>query len=151
MRIMYAKKSKQRFLFCIYVLIKNWHFEINHWLKFVMYVLFIYTWQVKYLCFLGGLRSILYLSLHLNQLVASQIMIGHLGHFLLDFLSIWTQGTLRHILGPILVIFEICHFLTILMLFEYFPDNRCSQKSKVIPMKEQWLFPFIFCFKKPGP
>ena len=33
-------------------------------------------------------------------------MIGHLGHFLLDFLAqIWTQGTLRHILGPILVIF----------------------------------------------
>ena len=32
-------------------------------------------------------------------------MIGHLGHFLLDFLAqIWTQGTLRHILGPILVI-----------------------------------------------
>ena len=41
-------------------------------------------------------------------------MIGHLGHFLLDFFSqIWTQGTLRHILGPIMVIFEICQFLTI--------------------------------------
>ena len=41
-------------------------------------------------------------------------MIGHLGHFLLDFFGqIWTQGTLRHILGPILVIFEICQFLTI--------------------------------------
>ena len=41
-----------------------------------------------------------------------QITIGHLGHFFLDFLAqIWTQGTLRHILGPILVIFEICHFL----------------------------------------
>ena len=39
-------------------------------------------------------------------------MIGHLGHFLLDFLpQIWTQGTLRHILEPILVIFEICQFL----------------------------------------
>ena len=39
-------------------------------------------------------------------------MIGHLRHFLLDFLAqIWTQGTLRHILGPILVIFEICYFL----------------------------------------
>ena len=47
-------------------------------------------------------------------------MIGHLGHFLLDFLAeIWTQGTLRHILGPILVIFEICQFLTIPGLFEY--------------------------------
>ena len=40
-----------------------------------------------------------------------QIMIGYLGHFLLDFLAqIWTQGTLRHILEPILVIFEICQF-----------------------------------------
>ena len=37
-----------------------------------------------------------------------QIMIGHLGHFLLDFLGqILTQETLRHILEPILVIFEI--------------------------------------------
>ena len=52
-------------------------------------------------------------------------MIGHLGHFLLDFLldflaQIWTQGTLRHTLGPILVIFEICQFLTIPGTFEYF-------------------------------
>ena len=38
-------------------------------------------------------------------------MIGHLGHFLLDFFDqIWTQGTLRHILGPILVIIEIVNF-----------------------------------------
>ena len=46
-------------------------------------------------------------------------MIGHLGHFLLDFLAqIWMQGTLKHILGPILVIFDICDFLTIPGLFE---------------------------------
>ena len=39
-------------------------------------------------------------------------MNGHLGHFLLDFFGhIWTQGTLRHILEPILIIFETCHFL----------------------------------------
>ena len=39
-------------------------------------------------------------------------MIGHLGHFILDFFGqIWTQGTLRYILAPILVIFEMCHFL----------------------------------------
>ena len=39
-------------------------------------------------------------------------MIGHLGHFRMDFLAqIWTQGTLRHILAPIVVIFDICHFL----------------------------------------
>ena len=56
-------------------------------------------------------------------------MIGHLGHFLLDFLAqIWTQGTLRHIQGPILVIFEICQFLTIPGLFEYFSENGWSQK-----------------------
>ena len=51
-------------------------------------------------------------------------MIGHLGHFLLDFLAqIWTQDTLRHMLGPILVIFEICQFLTIPGPFEYFSEN----------------------------
>ena len=44
------------------------------------------------------------------------------------FAQIWTQGTLRHILGPILVIFEICQFLTIPGLFEYFSENECSQK-----------------------
>ena len=64
-------------------------------------------------------------------------MIGHLGHFLLDFLGqIWTQGTLRQILGPILVIFEICHFLMIPGLFEYFSENGWSQKIKVFSMKE---------------
>ena len=56
-------------------------------------------------------------------------MIGHLGHFLLDvFAQIWTKGTSRHILGPILVIFEICHFLTIPGLFEYFSENGWCQK-----------------------
>ena len=56
-------------------------------------------------------------------------MIGHLGHFLLDFLGqTWTQGTLRHILGPIVVIFEICQFLTIPGPFEYFSENGWSQK-----------------------
>ena len=58
-----------------------------------------------------------------------QITIGHLGHFLLDFLAqIWTQGTLRHILGPILVIFEICQFLMVPGPFEYFSENGWSQK-----------------------
>ena len=56
-------------------------------------------------------------------------MNGHLGHYLLDFLGqIWTQGTLRHILGPILVIFEICQFLMIPGPFEYFSENGLSQK-----------------------
>ena len=40
--------------------------------------------------------------------------------FGLFWLKFWTQGTLRYILGPILVIFEICQFLTIPGPFEYF-------------------------------
>ena len=55
--------------------------------------------------------------------------------------QIWTQGTLRHILGPILVIFEICQFLTIPGPFEYFPENGWSQKIKVFSMKERSLPP----------
>ena len=62
-----------------------------------------------------------------------QITIGHLGPFLLDFFGqIWTQGTLRHILGPILVIFEICQFLTIPEPFEYFSENGWFQKIKIV-------------------
>ena len=69
-------------------------------------------------------------------------MIGHLGHFLLDFLGqIWTQGTLRHILGHILVIFEMWQFLMIPGPFEYFSENGWSQKIKVFSMKEQSLSP----------
>ena len=81
-------------------------------------------------------------------------MIGHLGHFLLDFFGqIWTQGTLRHILGTIMVIFEICHFLTIPGPFEYFSENGWSQKIKVFLMKEQLLAPyqFRFSFRRAGP
>ena len=64
-------------------------------------------------------------------------MIGHFGHFLLDFFAqIWIQGTLRHTKGPILVIFEICHFLIIPGPFEYFSENGWSQKIKVFLMKE---------------
>ena len=51
----------------------------------------------------------------LNHVVAYrlQITIGHLGHFILDFFAhIWTQWTLRHILGPILV-FDICNLLKV--------------------------------------
>ena len=51
------------------------------------------------------------------------------GTLALDFLAqIWTQGTLRHILGPILIIFEICQFLMIPGLFQYFSENGWSQK-----------------------
>ena len=49
---------------------------------------------------------------------------------MLDFFGhIWTQGTLRYIIGPILVIFEICHFLMTPGLFEYFcPQSHFTQK-----------------------
>ena len=82
--------------------------------------------------FLGGL------SLHLNHLIASRTA-NYDWPFgtLLDFLGqIWTQGTLRHILGPILVIFEICQFLMMPGPFEYFSENGWSQKIKVFSMKE---------------
>ena len=75
-------------------------------------------------------------------LARDNLSIGHLGHFLLDFLAqIWAQGTLTHILEPILVIFEICQFLTILGPFEYFLENGWSQKIKVFLMKERSLPP----------
>ena len=78
-----------------------------------------------------------------------QIMIGHLGHFFLDFFGqIWTQGTLIHILGPIMVIFEICQFLMIPGPFEYFSENGWSQKIKVFLMKERLLPPYWFSFRR---
>ena len=67
------------------------------------------------------------------------------------FAQIWTQGTLRHILGPILVIFEICQFLMIPGPFEYFLENGWSQKIKVFSMKEWSLPPYQFSFRRRGP
>ena len=70
-----------------------------------------------------------------------QITIGHLGHFLLDFLAqIWTQRTLRHILGPILVIFEICQFLTIPGPFEYFSENGVVSENCIL-LRNGWPTP----------
>ena len=72
-------------------------------------------------------------------------------HFLLDFFGqIWTQGTLSHILGLILVIFEICQFLTIPGPFEYFSENGWSQKIKIFLMKEQSFGAYQFSFRR-GP
>ena len=59
-----------------------------------------------------------------------QITIGHLGHFLLDFFAqIWTQGTVRHILGPILVIFEI--FSLVLCNIRKLYNITFETKSKI--------------------
>ena len=64
--------------------------------------------------FLGGL------SLHLNHLLACPLGIGNLGHLPPAFFGqIFTQDTLRHILGPFLVHFEIFQFLeTPLAIFQ---------------------------------
>ena len=60
-------------------------------------------------------------------------------------MAIWDTSfwTLRHILGPILVIFEICQFLTIPGPFEYFSENGWSQKIKVFSMKERLFGPLF--------
>ena len=51
---------------------------------------------------------------------------SHLGHFLLEFFcQSWTQGTLRHILGPVLVM-----SLMIPWPFEYFSEKGPLRKSK---------------------
>ena len=105
-------------------------------ISFVFVISIFSIFRHSTMSFLGGL------SLHLNHLIGSRVTIGHFGHFLLDFLAqIWTQGHLRHILGPILVIFEICQFLAIPGPFEYFSENGWSQKIKVFSMKERSLPP----------
>ena len=89
---------------------------------------------------LVGLKSVLSgLILHLNHLIASCTAnydwpFGTLPFGL--FGSNLDTRDLEHILGPILVIFEICQFLTIPGPFEYFSENGWSQKIKVFLMKE---------------
>ena len=72
-------------------------------------------------------------------------MIGHLGTlpFWAFLLKFGHKGTLRHILGHILVIFEICQFLMIPGPFEYFSENGWSQKIKVFLMKERSFGPLL--------
>ena len=72
--------------------------------------------------------------------------------------SFWTfrlkfghKGTLRHMLGPILVIFEICQFLTIPGPFEYFPENGGLRKSKFSQWRSNHYPPYRFSFRRRGP
>ena len=77
--------------------------------------------------FLGGL------SLHSNHLIALCMANYDWSFRTLPFglfCQIWTQGTLGHILGPILVIFEICHFLVIPGPFEYFSENGVVSENQ---------------------
>ena len=53
---------------------------------------------------------------------------GVLGHFFWNF-PFWTQNTLKHSLGLILVISEICQFIMTTGLFEYFSEEIPTQKS----------------------
>ena len=77
--------------------------------------------------FLGGLR------LHLNHLIGSRMTNYDYQFGTLPFGIFWSNldtWTLRHILGPILVIFDICHFLRIPGLFGYFQKMDALRKSK---------------------
>ena len=72
--------------------------------------------------------------------------------------SFWTflsnlrhKGPWRHILGPILVLLEICYFLAIPGPFEYFSENGWSQKIKVFLMEEYQLLPYQFSFRRADP
>ena len=97
------------------------------------------------LFFLGGL------SLHLNHLIAYRLANYNWPFGTLPFGLFGSNLDTRDILGPILVIFEICQFLTIPGPFEYFSENGWSQKIKVFSMKERLLPPYRFSFRRRGP
>ena len=115
------------------------------------FLLFSSSWAIVWnflVFFLGGL------SLHLNHLIVSCMTnynwpFGTLPFGL--FGSIWTQGTLRHILRPILVIFEICQFLGGLSLHLHLRSNLDTRDFRDI------LGPILVIFEKcqfltiPGP
>ena len=46
------------------------------------------------------------------------------------FCQIWSQDSLRHLLGPHEVNFDICQFLATPGLFEYFGQNQGSLESQ---------------------
>ena len=86
--------------------------------------------------------GIFYHFYHFYSITHDKLQLAIWDTSLLEFLAqIWTQGTLRHILGPIVVIFGICQFLTIPGPFEYFSENGWSQKIKVFSMKERSFGP----------
>ena len=103
------------------------HKQMESWKIRIDVKLFERSFMEALSLFLGGL------SLHLNHLIGSRVRnydwpFGTLPFGL--FGSNLEQWTLRHILGPILVIFDICHFLTISGPFEYFQKMGALRKSK---------------------
>ena len=59
--------------------------------------------------------------------------LGNLGHFPLTFLcQIWSQDSLRHVLGPHEVHFDICQFLATPGPFEYFGQKQGSSESQCL-------------------
>ena len=84
-------------------------------------------------CYFGCLTGPL--SLHLNHLIAWHIRISDQQFKALPigiFCEIWTQDTLRHLLAPFVVNFEICQFSAIPWPFEYFSKNGYLQKIKFV-------------------
>ena len=67
------------------------------------------------------------------------------------FGHIWTQWTLRHILGPTLVIFDIWHFLKISGPFEYFQKMGALRKSHFTQKRRahSWIFSLVLCAQVP--
>ena len=97
---------------------------------------------------LGFLSS---LSLYLNHLIASWVANNDWPFGTLPFGLFGSQWTLWHVLGPILVIFDICFFLTIPGLFEYFSENGCSEEIKLFSIRGQSSRPFMFNFSRTSP
>ena len=46
------------------------------------------------------------------------------------FCQIWSQDSLRHLLGPLLVHFDICQFLATPGTFQYFGQNQGSSENR---------------------
>ena len=108
----------------------------------------IYTERASFLGWLSHMSERKRLAITLDP-VTSELAIFK--NKRIHLVQIWTQGTLRHILGPILVIFEICQFFTIPGPFEYFSENGWSQKIKVFLMKERSLPPCRLSSRRRGP
>ena len=128
-----------------------------HSLDFGVWFYFFITFFFSFLCchylvslvFLGGL------SLHLNHLIASCMTNYEWPFGILSFGLFWSNLDTRDLetypRTPIIVIFEICHFLMTPGPFEYFSENGWSQKIKVFSMNEQSLSPYQFSFRRRCP
>ena len=98
--------------------------------------------------FLGGL------SLHLNHLIASRVANYDwpFGTLIFGLLAqIWTQGTLRHILGPILVILKYVNFWRFQGHLSTFQKMGGLRKSHFTQKRMAHTWIFRFGFRRRGP